>query len=128
MSDPLADRLSRFTPEIGGFDRDTLLFAAGRASARPARRWQLVAAALAVSQVCTLALLLQPRRERPAAAPGISPAVSPTYSPEEPAAKAGLRGRMIDPERDDSESILSDPIPPEPPLRAFATSATEAVN
>ena len=46
MSEPLAERLSRFTPDGSGLDRDALLFAAGRASARPNRRWVALAAAL----------------------------------------------------------------------------------
>ena len=50
MSEPLAERLSRFTPDGAGLDRDSLLFAAGRASARPSRRWQALAAALAASR------------------------------------------------------------------------------
>jgi hypothetical protein len=58
MPGPLEDSLSRFTPSPGGLDRDGLLFAAGRASARPARKWPTVAALLALSQALTLALLV----------------------------------------------------------------------
>jgi hypothetical protein len=57
MSEPI-ERLSQFTPNIGKLDRDTLLFEAGRASARPNRRWQALAAALSGVQVLTLAFLL----------------------------------------------------------------------
>ncbi len=57
MSEPLAERLSRFTPDGTGLDRDALLFAAGRASVRPRRGWATLAAALALSQAVTLALL-----------------------------------------------------------------------
>jgi hypothetical protein len=57
MSQPFAERLSRFTPDTAGLDREALLFAAGRASARADRRWIGVAAALAVSQLLTLAIL-----------------------------------------------------------------------
>ena len=60
MSEPLAERLSRFTPDAGKLDRDALLFAAGRASARPGRRWMALAGALAASQLLTL-LFLWPR-------------------------------------------------------------------
>src|SRR4051812_44154457 len=57
MSEPLVEHLSRFTPDGTGLDRDALLFAAGRASARPNRRWLTLAGTLAVSQVLPLALL-----------------------------------------------------------------------
>ena len=39
MSEPFLERLSRFTPDAGRLDRDALLFAAGRSSARPNRGW-----------------------------------------------------------------------------------------
>ena len=41
MSEPILERLSRFTPDAGGLDRDALLFAAGRESARPNRGWMI---------------------------------------------------------------------------------------
>jgi hypothetical protein len=47
--EPVVERLSRFTPDAGGLDRDSLLFAAGRASARPNRPWVALAAGLALS-------------------------------------------------------------------------------
>ncbi len=56
MSEPLAERLKRFTPESAVIDRDALLFQAGRASARPARGWKMLAAALAACQLATLAM------------------------------------------------------------------------
>jgi hypothetical protein len=56
--DPLIRRLSRFTPDSAGLDRDAFLFAAGRASARPNRRWMALTGALAASQVITLGLFL----------------------------------------------------------------------
>src|SRR5437016_1864558 len=52
-----AERLSRFTPDGTGIDRDGLLFAAGRASARPNRRWVALAGALAACQLLTLTFL-----------------------------------------------------------------------
>jgi hypothetical protein len=57
MSEPLAEHLSRFTPDPTGLDRDALLFAAGRASARANRKWQALVGTLALSQVLTLVLL-----------------------------------------------------------------------
>ena len=38
MSEPFLERLSRFTPDAGGLDRDALLFAAGRALRPPEPR------------------------------------------------------------------------------------------
>ncbi|HLJ96318.1 MAG TPA: hypothetical protein VKU02_24305 [Gemmataceae bacterium] len=57
MSEPFLERLSRFTPDAGGLDRDALLFAAGRESARPNRPWIAFAAALAVLQPLSLIFL-----------------------------------------------------------------------
>ncbi len=74
MSEPVAERLSRLTPAAAGFDRDAVLFAAGRASARPNRRWVAVAAALAACQLLTL-VLLWPR-------PGAPPQLTGTAPPE----------------------------------------------
>ena len=49
MSEPSLERLSRFTPDAGSLDRDALLFAAGRSSARPNRGWMTLASLLAVA-------------------------------------------------------------------------------
>ena len=57
MSEPILERLSRFTPDAGGLDRDALLFAAGRDSARPNRGWMTLASLLAGTQALSLALL-----------------------------------------------------------------------
>jgi hypothetical protein len=78
MSEPFLERLSRFTPDAGSLERDALLFAAGRRSARPNRGWIALAAALAATQVLSLVLLwpspappadggLTPRRPPPGA-------------------------------------------------------------
>jgi hypothetical protein len=64
MSEPI-DRLSRFTPDATGLDRDRLLFEAGRAAARPNRRWRAVCAALSASQLLTLTVLCWPRPVEP---------------------------------------------------------------
>src|SRR5262249_5728763 len=58
MSEPILERLSLFTPDAGRLDRDALLFAAGRASARPNRGWMTLASLLAGTQALSLALLL----------------------------------------------------------------------
>jgi hypothetical protein len=57
MSEPFIERLSRFTPNPGGVDRDALLYAAGRASVRPNRAWIALATALALTQPLYLAFL-----------------------------------------------------------------------
>lgn len=66
-------KLAQFTPTPAGFDRDTLLFNAGRASVR--RRWWLVpvVALLAITQAVTLVVLW------PAGPPTLSP-VAPEVS------------------------------------------------
>jgi hypothetical protein len=60
MSEPILERLSRFTPNAGALDRDALLFAAGRSSARPNRGWKAMATLLASTQALTL-IVLWPR-------------------------------------------------------------------
>jgi hypothetical protein len=91
-SDPLTERLGRFTPDSGGLDRDALLYAAGRASAHPSRLWPALAGLLGITQVVTLTLLLSrptstgspqpaapaPERERDLMVP--APAASPEPS------------------------------------------------
>jgi hypothetical protein len=121
MSEPLAERLSRFTPEGSGLDRDGLLFAAGRASARPNRRWVGLAAALAASQVLTL-VSLWPSAKTPAPAPpaafalpGPSDAPPP---PRDPAGLAALTERLLASEGDWPPPADTGPLMgPEPPLR-----------
>jgi hypothetical protein len=56
MPESFAERLSQFTPDGTGLDRDGLLFAAGRASVRPNRGWAALACTLAASQVLTCVL------------------------------------------------------------------------
>jgi hypothetical protein len=58
MSEPFLERLNQFTPDGGRLDRDGLIFAAGRGSARPNRRWQTLAGLLAGSQALSLFLLM----------------------------------------------------------------------
>jgi hypothetical protein len=65
MSEPILERLSRFTPDSGGLNRDALLFAAGRSSARPNRGWKTLATLLASTQALSL-LLLWPHHNPPA--------------------------------------------------------------
>jgi hypothetical protein len=85
--DPVSDRLARFTPAAAGLDRDALLFAAGRQSARPSRVWPLAVGVLALSQVATLVVLWP--RETPSqvvvpTAPTTTPATEPLFPPASP--------------------------------------------
>ncbi|HEV8062395.1 MAG TPA: hypothetical protein VGP68_21125 [Gemmataceae bacterium] len=56
MPESFAERLSAFTPDGTGLDRDALLFAAGRAAAHVNRGWTTLACTLAASQLLTLVL------------------------------------------------------------------------
>jgi hypothetical protein len=57
MSESSFERLSKFTPDAGRLQRDALLFAAGRCSARPGGVWMAVAFLLALSQTLSLVVL-----------------------------------------------------------------------
>jgi hypothetical protein len=124
MSESFAERLSRFTPDGSGLDRDVLLFAAGRASAQSGRRWGALAGILAATQVLTL-VLLWPRPAPPDVVPAVVTAPStfnePTESaPPDSAALWVLRERALA-----TEGNLPPPgspgrmVPSAPPLQAF---------
>jgi hypothetical protein len=74
--DPVTDRLSRFAPNGACLDRDAILFAAGRRSARIGRLWPALAGLLAVSQIVTL-VLLWPRSSEVTATPPAPAVQSP---------------------------------------------------
>jgi hypothetical protein len=127
MSEPFAERLSRFTPDGSGLDRDALLFAAGRASARPGRRWRAVAGALAASQLLTL-LFLWPHT--PPAVLSVPPAPPVAVEPPSPSpAPAGSRSwamsrRLLNEPDDLPPPAVSDSlVPDDPPLRASSSLA-----
>ena len=127
MSEPILERLSRFTPDAGRLDRDALLFAAGRASARPNRGWMTLASLLAGSQALSLALLL------PHSSPSVEKSTvfiagvpAPSAAPEPPANEASAHSGLWSARRALLESDSSDRpagdmtfIDSEPPLRAF---------
>ena len=133
MSESFAERLSRFTPDGTGLDRDALLFAAGRASARPNRGWMAVAGALAASNAVMLALLWPANSD-----PGRSSPMGP-MSPMGPIShekidplpelaqadrKALSRQILLLDERDwPRPAPVESLAPPEPPLRAYSDSA-----
>jgi hypothetical protein len=138
MSAPFPERLSRFTPDAGGLDRDVLLYAAGRASARPNRGWIALAAALAVTQVLTV-VLLWPRPAQPVAhlpPPAVQPAVSPA-PPEPPTSDAPDSPGIWSVHHNLLESEADDRPPPGntvtvidsgPPLRAFGPPPPSLLN
>jgi hypothetical protein len=127
MSEPIVERLSRFTPDSGGLDRDALLFAAGRASARPNRGWMTLASLLAGTQALSLALLW-PHSSPPVGKSTVSVAgvPAPSSAPEPPATGAsadpGLwsaRHGLLSPDAIDNPAGDVTFIESEPPLRAF---------
>jgi hypothetical protein len=133
MSEPLAESLSRFTPNAEELNRDALLFAAGRASVRPSRRWQALAGALAVAQLLTL-VCLWPRTPPPAAMPFASsgqPHSDPMPMPTEPNPSQWreLHQRMLDRDLDYPPPSSEEPMaPPDPPLRAFGNPPPYLLN
>ena len=126
MSEPFLELLSRFTPHAGGLDRDALLFAAGRGSARSSRGWKTLASVLAGTQMLSLVLLW------PRPAPLVSgfavpvaavpePPSTPEHPASEPRANAGIwsaRHSRLDSESTDRPSGDVTLIESEPPLRA----------
>jgi hypothetical protein len=129
MSEPI-ERLSRFTPDAAGLDRDALLFKAGRASARPNRRWQAVCATLMTTQLLTLGLVFWPRPEvvlpersavsMPVAeAPRAAP-VAPYWQQRDLAVASD--GNLPAP------PLSSQMQPGEPPLRAFGPLPASLLN
>jgi hypothetical protein len=127
MSEPFLERLSRFTPDPGGLNRDALLFAAGRESTRPNRGWKTLAAVLAGTQVLTLVLL----RPRPApSVTGLTVAVASSPAPTaalepQPTEATPSRGvwtarlSLLDPVTKDRAADDVTLIDSGPPLRAF---------
>lgn len=123
MSEPLAESLSRFTPDSAGLDRDTLLFAAGRASARPNRRWQVVAGALAACQLLTLMALWPKTPSAPIRSPIVSVRPSELTGPpmpRDPSELGVLSERLLASDGNWIPPAEEGPmIAPEPPLRAL---------
>ncbi len=124
MSEPIVERLSRFTPDAGGLDRDSLLYAAGRASARPNRAWITLAAALGITQTLTLALLW-PAPAPPASYQPPAPVYQPS-PPEPPTAGESespgvwsARHKLLDAETEERPAGAGTFIDTGPPLRVF---------
>jgi hypothetical protein len=136
MSEPFLERLSRFTPDAGGLDRDALLFAAGRGSARPNRCWIGLAGVLAGTQVLSLVLLF-PHPTPPAAdmpAPGAN-LPAPRVAVKPPASEAGdspglwsVHPNLLESETEDRSAGTGTFIDSGPPLRAFAPPPPSILN
>ena len=123
----LERRLADWQPSAAGLDPDAVLFAAGRASARPGAGrfvWPTVSAGLAVLAVAlgiglrseraeriALAQLLQPRQ------PPVAVVASVPSPPPEPLPRDSyfVLGRLL--ERDIVAGLapVADPVPPGPP-------------
>jgi hypothetical protein len=147
MSDDAIARLSRFTPDSSGLDRDALLFAAGRASARPNRRLLALAGLLTASQVLTLGIFLWSRDARPEQgnrrpeiaverrepetkrqeARTVVEAAPP--SPPESAGLWALRHVIHESEGNLAHSVPMEALAPSrPPLRAFGTPPADLLH
>jgi hypothetical protein len=134
MSEPIIERLSRFTPDVGGLDRDALLFAAGRAAARPNRAWIALAGALAGTQMLTLALWWSQPTPRTASIPPAAPVPSqsepaPPESSESPQLWSNRRN-LLESEPDDrlSPGETGIFVDSRPPLRAFGAPPPSILN
>jgi hypothetical protein len=138
MSESFLERLSRFTPDAGTLERDALLFAAGRRSARPNRGWIALATALAGTQALSLALLW-PHATPPAGGlPESVTALPSSPAPSESATAQALdspglwsvRHSLLESDSEDrSPSARTVTIVDrEPPLRAFGTPPSSILN
>jgi hypothetical protein len=132
MPEPLAEHLSRFTPDEAGLDRDSLLFAAGRASVRPNRRWMALAGMLAASQLLTFVFLWPRTPPARIDTPTVAiqqPEPAPLPIPHDPSELGILSGRLLASEGNWIPSIDDGPtIAPEPPLRVFGPLPAKYLN
>jgi hypothetical protein len=133
MSEPIIERLSRFTPDAGALDRDALLFAAGRASAHPNRVWITLSGALAAAWVLTL-VVLWPHPAPPSASLPLPPPAAPSEPPvPEFSETPGLwsaHHRLLDsePEERPSPADTGRFVDTGPPLRAVAPPPPSILN
>jgi hypothetical protein len=138
MSEPLAEHLSRFTPDATGLDRDALVFAAGRVSARPSRLWQCLVGALTLSQVLTLVWLWPQTPSSSPAPPSASVVASKPVHVEAtgvPASKPDpsewrvLRQHMFELDANEPMTPSDGPmVSPDPPLHAFGSPPPSLLN
>ncbi len=124
--DPLVAKLVRLTPTAAGLDRESMLFAAGLASAPKADRWKIATTLLGLTQVATLALWLAASRwDRPADAllpiPNASPVVPSSPSDPLPATSYVELVRRSSSGELPTPAAFADPLPATPTL-SIATS------
>lgn len=115
----MTDRLSRFTPNASGLDRDAILYAAGRRSARGAWAWKALAGLLAASQMVTLVVLWP--RPNPVAAvvpppPAVAPAPEAPAPPPSPPGDVWTAGSWPDELRERPAQSTVEYVQPDPPL------------
>jgi hypothetical protein len=137
MSESIVERLSKFTPDASGLDRDALLFAAGRNSVRPNHGWVTMASVLAATQALSL-VLLWPRPNSPTSSstPSIATVPLPQRALEHPGTEAfpsppyGLSARHSVPEPDLETRPTADItfVDQGPPLRAVAALPASLLN
>ena len=126
MSRSPFERLSQFTPDAGRLDRDALLFAAGRRSARSGRVWMAVAGLLAASQMLSLVLLwprpVPPRRPSEAIASALTPPA--IVRPAADSSLWSVRSRRLEPSAERAPVGDLTLLDAGPPLRAFPRPAS----
>jgi hypothetical protein len=137
MSEGFLERLSRFTPDASGLDRDALLFAAGRNSVRPDRGWATLASLLAATQAISL-VLLWPRPNPPAGPRDMSVATEPALPRQlaPPGAEAfpgpshvsSARRSLLDSDLEIRPAAAVTFIDRGPPLRAIARFPSSLLN
>jgi hypothetical protein len=113
--DPVFDKLSRFSPSSGGLDRDAIVFAAGRASARSRRLWPAVAGLLTITQTITLVLLMMPQAPLgPPARNGNDLPPIPAVEQSPDSTSDNILQVRSDIEHWPKETPVADPVPSEP--------------
>ncbi|HEV2971648.1 MAG TPA: hypothetical protein VGY55_16850 [Pirellulales bacterium] len=130
-NDPIVEQFLRFTPDPAGLDRDALLFAAGRASARPSRRWQALAGALAACQLLNLAVLWpRPSPPTPSATTELAAVDTPPAAVADSPYELGImRARMISDGGTFRVPATNEPlVPDESPLRVFPLPKSRLLN
>jgi hypothetical protein len=128
MAESFAERLSRFTPDGSGLDRDALLFAAGQASVRRSNRfWGVLTGTLAGAQLLTVVLLWPAPRTAVGPVADAVPHAEITISESPPAAAEAtslwaLNRRVLDSKTGDLPGAASVDrlVAADPPLGVWA--------
>jgi hypothetical protein len=131
--DPLLGQLARFQPSSPAIDRDSLLFAMGKASAPKARWWKVAVVVLAACQVATLGVWLRglPGPNPSAVLPGksVEPRVDLPATPL-PAVSPDASGSYLEMVRRWERNGLPAPVPvadPEPAGPVLSVAAAQQV-